>query len=155
VFTIAFGCILYKVMLKQKRESIDKALKEFTVPFLREQGFKGSLPHFRRMQSDRINLLTFQHSKYGSKFVVEIANCPVDGITTSWGEHIEPDKCKPMHIRRRYRLGRQKYNTDYWFDYGNKKLFSDVYKNCAKEVIKLLSEAEEWWKEDSLNGRAG
>jgi hypothetical protein len=43
---------------KDKRQKIDQALKEIEVPFLREKGFKGSMPHFRRQQSDRINLMT-------------------------------------------------------------------------------------------------
>ena len=64
---------------------MDNTIKEITVPFLREQGFKGSLPHFRRLQRDRINLLTFQFNLHDSKFVVEISNCSYKGILTSWG----------------------------------------------------------------------
>jgi Domain of unknown function (DUF4304) len=36
------------------------SLKELFVPALRQRGFKGSLPHFRRPLKDRIDLLTVQ-----------------------------------------------------------------------------------------------
>jgi hypothetical protein len=45
------------------REAMDAALKETFVPALRERGFKGSLPHFRRLLSDRIDLLAVQQGR--------------------------------------------------------------------------------------------
>lgn len=133
---------------KEKRQEIDKALKEIVVPFLREKGFKGSMPHFRRQQSDRINLLTFQHSLYDTKFVIEIANCPVDGVTTSWEKQIPKNKVTAHDLGYRMRLGSEKHNTDYWFDYGKKSLFSNTYNKIAKEIIELWNEAENWWSKD-------
>ena len=133
---------------KQKRQKIDRAIKEITIPFLREQGFKGSLPHFRRQKSDGINLLTFQHSLYDTKFVVEIANCPSDGITTHWGKQIPKNKVTAHDMGERLRLGSQKHNADYWFDYGKKSLFGDINKKIANEIIELWNEAELWWNED-------
>ena len=133
---------------KEKRQKIDQAIKDIIIPFLREKGFKGSLPHFRRMQSDRINLLTFQHSLYDTKFVVEIANCPTNGITTHWGKETSSKKVTAHDVGERLRLGSKKHNTDYWFDYGKKSLFSDTYKKLAKEIIELWDEAENWWKKD-------
>jgi len=133
---------------KEKRQEIDKALKEIVVPFLREKGFKGSMPHFRRQQSDRINLLTFQHSLYDTKFVIEIANCPVDGVTTSWEKQIHKNKVTAHDIGCRMRLGSEKHNTDYWFDYGKKSLFSNTFNKIAKEIIELWDEAENWWNKD-------
>jgi hypothetical protein len=41
------------------------SLKSIFVPALRERGFKGSLPHFRRLMSDRIDLLTIQFDRRG------------------------------------------------------------------------------------------
>jgi hypothetical protein len=138
---------------KEKRERIDKAIMEITIPFLREKGFKGSLPHFRRVQDDRINLLTFQHSLYDEKFVVEIANCPTKGIKTTLGEEIKPNKCTAHDIGRRLRLGSEKHKTDYWFDYGKSALSSDIYKKRAKEIIDLWDEAELWWRNDPFEQR--
>jgi len=133
---------------KDKRQEIDKALKEIVVPFLREKGFKGSMPHFRRQQSDRINLLTFQHSLYDTKFVIEIANCPVDGVTTSWKKQIPKNKVTAHDLGFRMRLGSEKHNSDYWFDYGKKSLFSNTFNKIAKEIIELWNEAENWWSKD-------
>ena len=133
---------------KEKRQKIDQAIKEITIPFLREKGFKGSLPHFRRQQTDGTNLLTFQHSLYDTKFVVEIANCPVEGITTHWGKEIPKNKVTAHDMGERLRLGSEKHNTDYWFDYGKKSFFGDVNKKLAKEIIELWDEAESWWNKD-------
>ncbi len=136
-----------------KREKIDEVLREIIVPFLREKGFKGSLPHFRRIQSDRINLLTFQHSLYDTKFVVELANCPLNGIITPSGEKIAPSKCTAHHMGYRLRIGSNVHNTDYWFDYSHSSLFNNVYNRIAKEIIELWDEAEDWWNKDPYNQR--
>jgi len=133
---------------KEKRQKIDQALKEIVVPFLREKGFKGSMPHFRRQQSDRINLMTFQHSLYDTKFVIEIANCPVEGITTSWGKQTPKNKVSAHDMGYRMRLGSEKHNTDYWFDYGKKSLFQNSFNKIAKEIIELWDDAENWWDKD-------
>lgn len=138
---------------KEKRERIDKAIKEITIPFLREQGFNGSLPHFRRIQTDRINLLTFQHSLHDAKFVVEIANCPIGGITTFWEKKLEPHECNAHYMSHRLRIGSEKHKTDYWFDYGRRTLFTDIYKRRAKEIIDYWEEAEQWWKNDPFQQR--
>jgi hypothetical protein len=138
---------------KVKRQKIDQALKDLVVPFLREKGFKGSLPHFRRHQSDRINLITFQHSLYDTKFVVEIANCPIEGITTSWGKEIPKNKVRAHDMGRRLRLGAETHTTDYWFDYGKTSLFSNIFEKRAKEIIKLWDEAENWWTKDPYEQR--
>jgi hypothetical protein len=45
---------------KEHRNKIDIALKEIFIPFLREKGFKGSLPHFRRQKEDRVSGLLFR-----------------------------------------------------------------------------------------------
>jgi Domain of unknown function (DUF4304) len=136
---------------KEKRQKMDGALKDIIIPFLREKGFKGSMPHFRREQSDRINLFTFQHSLYDTKFVIEIANCPLNGIYTLSGQQIPKNKVTAHDMDHRSRIGSKKYKTDYWFDYGKASLFSNTYKNVAKEIIDLWLEAENWWQNDPYN----
>lgn len=127
---------------------MDNAIKEITIPFLREQGFKGSFPHFRRIKEDRINLLTFQFSLSSAKFVVEISNCSINGILTSWGKEIKPANCTAHDMDRRHRIGSIKNNTDYWFDFSKESIFLNTYKKRAKEIIKLWHEAEKWWREN-------
>ena len=89
-----------------------------------------------------------RHSLYDTKFVVEIANCPVEGITTHWGKEIPKNKVTAHDMGERLRLGSEKHNTDYWFDYGKKSFFGDVNKKLAKEIIELWDEAESWWNKD-------
>jgi Domain of unknown function (DUF4304) len=52
------------------RQLMEQALKAYVVPVLREHGFAGSLPHFRRLRSDCVDLLTFQFDKNGGGFVI-------------------------------------------------------------------------------------
>lgn len=92
--------------------------------------------------------MTFQHCLYDTKFVVEITNCPANGTTTSWGKEIPKNKVPAHDMGYRLRLGNEKHNTDYWFDYGKESLFSDTYKKLAQEIIDLWEEAENWWERD-------
>lgn len=49
-----------------------KVLEKLVIAPLREQGFEGKYPHFRRVASEeRIELLCFQKDKYGGAFFVE------------------------------------------------------------------------------------
>lgn len=76
------------------RQHMDDALKKYLVPALRERGFKGSHPHFRRLLKDRIDLSTVQFDKNGGGFVVEISRCEVEGVTTHWGKHVPAKKSR-------------------------------------------------------------
>src|SRR5215471_550489 len=98
------------------REQMIAALREIVVPVLREMGFSGSFPHFRRFRDTRIDLLTFQFNRYGGSFVVEVAFCLPDGITTAWGKHISPQKAQAhdVHPKHRLRLGSHPPQNDYW-----------------------------------------
>ncbi|MEY8738422.1 DUF4304 domain-containing protein [Bacillales bacterium AN1005] len=60
-------------MASIERKKMDNALKQVVIPTLREQGFKGSLPHFRRINENNIDLITFQFNKWGGSFIVELA----------------------------------------------------------------------------------
>jgi hypothetical protein len=85
---------------------------------------------------------------YDTKFVIEIANCPVDGITSPLEKQIPKTKVTAHNMGYRMRLGSEKHNTDYWFDYGKKSLFSNSFNKIAKEIIELWDEAENWWYKD-------
>ncbi len=126
-----------------------KALKEIVVPRLREQGFKGSFPHFRRSSKEKIDLLTFQFDKWGGGFVIEISKCPPEGITTYFGDSIPPNKVTAwdMHPDKRHRLQpRRGSSTSDWFRYDNPTRQEDVFESTAKQVLPFLLEAEKWWK---------
>ena len=127
------------------RKMMDMALKNIVVPKLREQGFKGSLPHFRRGNENNIDLITFQFNKWGGSFVVELASCTKDGIATYWGEKIPPNKVTAYHINERFRLGAKSIEEDgIWFSYGN-SLTEDDYAKVAEHVLKLLKTSNTSW----------
>jgi Domain of unknown function (DUF4304) len=139
--------------MSQEHDKMVRALKEIVVTKLREKGFKGSFPHFRRLRDEKIDLLTFQFDKWGGGFVIEISMCPPDGITTHWGEYISPNRVKAWHIhpnkrlRLQPRLGSSRHE---WFRYDKAGLDDDVFRNTAIEVLPFLDTAEKWWKEEKL-----
>jgi hypothetical protein len=137
--------------MSDERDRMIETLKEYVVPDLRERGFKGSFPHFRRPTERAIHLLTFQFDKCGGGFTIEIATCPPDGVTMHWGEHIPPTKVRAWDVypSHRPRLGPEK--TDRWvrFDKGGFFSTGDPYERAALEVLPYLDQAEGWWSRES------
>lgn len=139
--------------MNEERKKMNDALKSIVVPYLREKGFKGSFPHFRRASDTKIDLLTFQFDKRGGGFVIEISKCPPDGIMTHWGEHIPPNKVRAwdMHPNIRLRLKPSPGgSTRDWFRYDTKPLLypDNIYVKIARSVLLFLEEAEQWWNEN-------
>ena len=123
------------------------ALKDVVVPKLRSEGFSGSFPHFRRSKEGMIDVLTFQFSRWGGSFVVEVASCPADGVTLSWGEHVPPNKVKAHHIGYRLRLGaKPPAKVDHSFDYESATYGERIYRMVAEEVLEYLPQAERYWE---------
>lgn len=144
--------------MSKDREAMNAALAETVVPVLREKGFKGSLPHFRRVANGAIELLTFQFDKWGGGFIIEIARCAECGFTTTWGEHIPANKVTawdlaPMNHRIQPQEGS---GTDSWFRYdtGWVPLLSHRVKKAAQQVLLCLPQAELWWQYESQQGAA-
>lgn len=50
-------------MASNEKKIRNNALKKVAISFLREQGFKGSLTHFRRKNETNIDLITFQFDR--------------------------------------------------------------------------------------------
>ena len=140
--------------MSKEHDKMNEALKSVVVPQLRQKGFKGSLPHFRRVGETRTDLLSFQFDRHGGGFVLEISKCPPDGITTAWGKHIPANKVSAwdMHLDERLRLKPGPGgSTNDWFRYDKKPLLSpgSVYEKIARSVLPFLEEAEKWWAESS------
>jgi hypothetical protein len=124
------------------RDEMISAIKEHVVPHLRAKGFKGSFPHFRRVSTSRIDLLTFQFDKWGGGFVVEIAQCGPEGVTMYWGRKIIPAKVTAHDVDRRLRLGSSSESEDHWFRFDSGQDTHDV----ALGVIPWIDgQAEKWW----------
>ena len=145
-------------MENSARNEMVKNLSAIVIPVLRLKGFKGSFPHFRRVITDRINLLTFQFDRSGGGFVIEITNCQLGGFTTSWGTKIEPNKLNAHHLFNRKRIQSNMDTTssltEDWFRYDKKYLFGfgNIYKKVCKDVLSKLDIAEEYWKNGELSG---
>jgi len=120
------------------------ALEAHLLPVLRDQGFKGSLPHLRRARADGIDLLTIQFDKRGGGFVIEIARCGREGITTHWGKKIPAGRVKAHDLPhdQRHRLGSPGPGVDgRWFRYDSGTSCDAV----AEQVVAMLPEADAWW----------
>ena len=116
-------------------------LKADVVPHLRSLGFRGSLPHFRRITDTGVDLLTFQFRLGGGSFVVEAAHKPPYKVTTEWGNHVPPEKLTAHDVNKRRRIGKKTLGLDDpWFDFS-----SHSYCDVARQVIASLSEAESYW----------
>jgi hypothetical protein len=136
--------------MSQEHERMVRALKEIVVTRLRDRGFKGSFPHFRRLSQGRIDLLSFQFDMQGGGFVIEISKCPPNGITTYFGESIPPNKVTVLHIHPGERVRLQPGNFDSspldWFRYDGPNRSVDIYEKTAKDVLPFIEKAERWWK---------
>src|ERR1700734_3774513 len=95
---------------------MDKALRATVVPWLRARGYVGGLPHFRRMGSTVVDVLTFVFDKWGGGFTVEIGQCPPEGIVTSWGVAIAPRMVNTSYLTDRTRISADdRPGTAGWF----------------------------------------
>jgi hypothetical protein len=127
-----------------KRDDMISSLKSIFVPALRERGFKGSLPHFRRLMSERIDLLTIQFDRRGGGFVIEVSKCAPEGITMPWGKQIAPSRVTAWDVYppHRPRLGApQPGEGGHWFRFDD----GTSTDRAATLAVSYLQEADEWW----------
>jgi len=134
------------------------ALRQIVVPRLRDAGFKGSFPHFRRASAQQIDLLTFQFDKWGGGFIIEISSCAPEGFTTHWGLHISPNKVRAsdIHPDHRVRLRpREGSSTADWFrfDQPASDPRKSIFPETAESVIPHLERAEAWWKSSASHAQ--
>jgi hypothetical protein len=130
-----------------ERDSMVSSLKKLVIPILREKGFKGSFPHFRRIKENKIDLLTFQFDRYGGGFVIEVAVCPPDGVTHHWGEKVPPNKVTAHDLNNRPRL-----NGGEWFRYDAPSADESIFDGIANEVLNCIPEAENYWDKIKIKG---
>jgi hypothetical protein len=138
-------------LLSTPRKLMEDALQRLVVSRLRTLGFKGSFPHFRRMGSAQIDLLSFQFDKWGGGFVVEIAKCPPQGVRLPWGEEVPPEKVKAgdLHPTDRLRLQPKLGGSPSdWFRYDKLKIGgkAGAWDGVAETVLPYLDIAERWWR---------
>lgn len=136
--------------MEQKREQTDrrrkmtKALKDVVTPLMRQRGFKGTCPHFRRIGQDRTDLFMFFFDKHGDGFVIEIGQCPPDGYSSPVREHIPAEKVKTWDLystqRARVQPRPASRSTADWFRYEDAKT-SDDFTRTAESVLPFVEQA--------------
>ena len=142
--------------MNSSRDEMIKSLKDVVIPKLKELGFKGSFPYYRRITAEKINLLTFQFDKWGGGFVIEISNSNPEGYETHWGDFIKPENLTAHDLSKRKRIQNvMKSNdeslTEDWFRYDKKVLFGNIYKKVCAQVLKKIPIAEEYWSYGEIN----
>jgi hypothetical protein len=127
------------------RKKMDIALNKVVLPVLRNQGFKGSIPHLRRTNENNIDLITFQYNRWGGSFVVELAISPIEGVTMYWGEQIPPNKVNAQHINKRFRLGAKSEKDDgIWFNFED-AITDEDFEQVATNALESLNTSDRSW----------
>ena len=128
--------------MTETRANMEQTLKLRVIPWLREQGFVGSMPHLRRISTTHVDLLTFQFDLHGGGFIVEIAQCPPAGIVTHWGNVIPAKKARvgDVHPSRRKRIAAfDSAGTDGWFRFDR-----DPADQIAAQLLQKLGAPGLW-----------
>ena len=103
------------------REIMLSALKERTFPLLKEHGFTGKYPNFRRKLDNCIELISFQTNKWGGSFTIEVSAVFPGSADPNYTlyEGVTEDTFGVEATNKRYRLPGM---YDGWFYY------RDVYR---------------------------
>ena len=133
------------------------AFKSRFVPALRERGFVGAFPHFRRPRPERLDLLTVQFNKYGGSFVVELGRCGPEGLTEGPWQDLPVEKINVGHLfHERRRLTPRDLHKGWrgaeWFEFGPANTDDpepagpqDDYDALADQTLKAFDEVGESW----------
>jgi hypothetical protein len=131
------------------RKDTYKYLNNEVIPLFRELGFSGSLPHFRRIKGETIDLMTFQFDRNGGGFLIELAKAKNNAFTTHWGEKIEPKKLTAYDVNTRERIHPkgilENSNTEDWFRYDTTSFFNNPLNKIKKQIIKNIKVIESWF----------
>ena len=103
------------------REIMLSALKEHTFPLMKERGFTGKHPNFRRKLDNCIELISFQANKWGGSFTIEVSAVFPGSADSNYTlyEGVTEDTFCVESTNKRYRLPGM---YDGWFYY------RDVYR---------------------------
>lgn len=141
-------------MVHPARKKMEATLKSLVIPKLRDIGFKGSFPHFRRQAESHVELLTFQFNLSGGSFVIESSVCTPKALEQHWNSALTLKTVTAHDIGNRYRLGASAKGSDHWFVFGKRNdepgheiLQADAhFSSLANDVNSLIdSQAEAIW----------
>ena len=133
------------------RDAMMAALKQMFVPMLREKGFAGAFPHFRRRLDSRIDFLDVQFAREGGRFCLNIGQTGPEGLKDpAWPElTIAETTVGHLHDRSRVHWG---FFLKQWFDFGPRSYDppKDVkppshYEAIAAQAAKAFEKDGERW----------
>lgn len=143
--------------MSEHRDRMMTALKTRFVPALRQRGFSGSFPHFRRRLPYRIDYLVVQFYSAGGSFVLEVGRTGPDGFTDGPWQHLPVDKITVGHIfndRRRLipRDAHGGWRGKEWFEFGPRGYDpsepvkpQEYYDRIADQALAVFDAAGEPW----------
>ena len=86
------------------RDQMMAALKKTFVPVLRQKGFVGSFPDFRRALEDRIDFLNVQFAREGGGFYLNIGQTGPQGLQDPAWPLLTPAETTVGHLLHRSRV---------------------------------------------------
>jgi len=136
--------------MKPDRKTIDVALKQVTVPHLRELGFKGSYPNFYRDRGNHIDLLTFQFRREGGSFAVEVSFADPARQNIYIYKDSPVKALRPSQATERLRLGSNPGAgvEDFWFSFEPHGVFhrTPSPESVADQVVShIKTQGLMWW----------
>lgn len=133
------------------KNTIVASLKEITVPYLRNIGFKGSFPNFYRDEAGFISLINFQFYSSGGSFCVNVSYADPDRNNIYIDKELPSNKLRVSQTTNHMRL--KAPPDEDWFVFGETN-YGDI-RGTLKAPIEIVSlinnlveeQAENWLKE--------
>jgi hypothetical protein len=127
------------------REIMINALKKTVIKDIKDRGFTGTYPHFKKILPDCVELIDFQTNKYGGSFTIEVsAVFPNGKVTnlTNFTANVDVKNVDVACTNQRYRL---KGMFDGWFYYRDVyKLPTGFYHDVSEKEADSFSPPEDW-----------
>lgn len=133
------------------RDAVQRALQEILVPALRERGFKGMLPHFRRLGTGQAQLLTVQFNKWGGSFIIELGRAQRLPYRSRSGRVMTAGQLRAwdLDLEDRVRLhAGATPRREVWFSFKPGLAWwrnADRFQRAARQALAKLPEADAWW----------
>jgi len=139
-------------------------LQQDVVPALRGLGFKGTMPHFRRLRATRLDLFNIQFSYQGQYFFVNLGRLELPReasgtVSTPANKQLNVVNC-PFDQRTRLAIGIMPHRFggaalpgfDMWdFTAETDAEAEDLMHRLTRVLCELLPlNADPWWREEQL-----
>ena len=130
-----------------------EALKAHLFPELRQRGFKGSFPHFRRESPDRIDFVMIQFRRGGGGLAINIGQSGPKGMAEGPWAELPVEKLTVGHLSARSRISTGFWGGSTWFEFGPHSYDdpkpakpAQFYRGVAEKALqRFAKEAEPWF----------